>query len=296
MGYITGTLSDANPGATLHGLLATELTTEGYELADTVVIGASTYKVWKNPAANNPSGKDWFLSIAFATAGAGALRIGVFEEWNPTTDRAYRFSTYQSAIDVTHRSYAGASAYALNQIMYVDIETSTASFGYWISISKTRIAAIGSVMPTFLQYVGLYDPFPEYAAAAGSLLLPLVAGKVSAGRADAGANLGMTRIPPYPGGSAPYGFLLMPALGASMTTFYPRLPTGNQIFGSAFVASKIELIMNDGASPARFGTLYDVVALPVDTTIARGDTVSVDGSTWVLSSVQSNVAHGIKVS
>ena len=300
MGYITGTMSDANPGATLYALIAAEMTTMGYELVDTVVIGSNTHKVWKNPAANNPAGLDWYVDLYYPTAGAGSVKVVAFEAYDAAADRAYRLPGYAGNLDATYRSFfptatsleAAGGAYARP-----DILTSTASFGYWISITEERIAVIGSVDPTYMLYAGLYDPYPGYAAAAGEMLFPLVSAKIIQGISQIGGSLnvlGLNRLPPWPAGSAPYNDLGMRIVIPNLTTNYPRIPTGSLLMGGEFVASKIELILNGVVAPARLGTLYDVAILPVDSTVARGDTVTIDGNTWVLGSSGSNTAHAIR--
>lgn len=298
MGYITGTLSDANPGATIYALIETELLAEGYVLADTVVIGPLTHKIWRNPAANNPSAQDYYLDIFYNTAGAGTVRFQLFEDYNATTKQMIRMATYASSVDATYRSYqaAGLALESTNPAR-IFLTTSTASFGYWILVTNKAIVSIGSVDPTYMGYLGLYDPYPEYAAAAGDLLLPLVSARMVQGTSQPGGGqnpLGLTRIPPQPAGNgAPYSFVTQSAL-PQLSSTQVRLPTGNSIFGGGFVAADIEIVMPVPTSPARFGTLYDVAILPVDATIARGDTVSIDGNTWVLGSADNFYAHAMR--
>ena len=298
MGYITGTMSDANAPSVLYGLIAAELTAEGWTLEDTVVIGSNTHKVWKNSAANNPANVTFFVDVYYPTTGGGAIRLNLFEDYDAATDRNYRQVSYATSLDATYRSYSpGASTLESGGSTRVAINTSTASFGYWILVSNKAIIAIGSVDPTIAGYVGLYEPRPEYAAAAGALLFPVVACRLQAGFSQVTGSsnpFGLTRIPPYGVSNAPYMFSTRVEI-PSLSTLYARLPTGNTIFGSTFAASKIEIILELSASPARLGTLYDLMAVPVDSTVARGDTVSIDGDTYVLGSADANISHAIRV-
>src|SRR6187402_1092437 len=115
MTYITGTITDANPGPLLYAAIETAAIALGYTLEDTVVIGSNTHKILKSAAAGNSRGQDWYLDINFATTGVvGGIRFAPFEGYNPATDQGIRgpYTISTTAIEQTYYSPFGVTGNA----------------------------------------------------------------------------------------------------------------------------------------------------------------------------------------
>lgn len=301
MAYITGTITNSDPGPTLYAAMAPALTTAGFTLVDTVVISTRTHKVWKSAAANNTQGLDWYLDIGYPTNGAGALCLQCFEFFDPATDLGYRglHSASGTTVDATTFSRYGATGNAL-ETNWVGSPTFTAyptpipatTFGYWISITGDRVVLLQSNDASQPTYVGFYQADSLYAAKAGAALYPLIGARLQVGGSSSGsvsaANAALTRIPPSTTiaswashvqtepFTASYIRVVTPAVPTGSTVMYPMTawPIGIASIGSSLPPS------------AWYGTFRDTYSTTTNG-VVRGDTCTIGGSQYVLSTTAS---------
>jgi hypothetical protein len=298
MTYITGTVAaTANPGADLYALLAPALTSAGFTLVDTVVISTRTHKVWKCAAANNSQTLDWFLDVAYPTSGAGNMTLLPMEFYDPATHLAYRFvySNNASVIETTFYSRFGASGFTLedttnwtlnaSNLTVLVLSTSTAAFGYWISVTGDRVAAISSVLPATLLYAGMYTPHPLHAAAVGAAAYPLVVTAMdtsssawASSSSTGAAKMMLTRAPKMTTINWSSSGLVAPALNHPNIVFPYPSSTSTQVMGVRVVAP-IWVTATSGYGV--FGTLIGAAWGSTGGSITRGDTVTIGADTWV---------------
>ena len=286
MTYVTGTITDANPGVALHAVFASALTANGYTLDDTVVISTSTYKIYKNPAANNGSGFDWYFMLRYTTTGAGTLSFNVMEVWTAVTDLMQGFvSTYSPSQTVSAPNYRiFETAIALDgtagQSGLSSISITSSSFGYWISITPTRINFLLSTAPTQVYCAGLYDADAAFATAAGAALLPL--GRWSVGPSV--TEVGVTRVPGLTGSVSPFVYGIIPAPSTIVGYFnVTGVPAGSTVFGPRR-GNRIPVSAGtSNSSSGFFGYIKDALVVAANNTVARGDTVTIGADTWILS-------------
>lgn len=304
MAYITGSLTDANPGPALHTLMATALTTAGFTLVDTVTISTRTHKVWKSPAAGNAANLDWYLDIGYTTTGAGTIALVTFEMFDPATDLGYRgaYNTNSTLLTANGSPY-GTTGHALETNWFhantagTQTSLSTTAFGYWVSITADRVLLLCSTAPSAVMYAGLYDPDPTYAAKAGASLFPLFTGKV--GGSGVAVTAGLTRIPPWASftvGSWAYtaDTTVATAGGAWSVAAYPLLPTGAQT-SYPFTAVPIPIMTGTNFPGGRWGWLRDVFAVS-SAGVTRGDTCTINGASHVLGTTASGFSYAMKAS
>lgn len=307
MTYITGTITDANPAAALYTALAPALTAAGYTLVDTVVISTRTHKVWKSAAANNTYALDWYLDIAYTTTGAGNLFVCPYEFYDPATDLAQRGPQYVSSttIEQTFFSQFGATAHTLEQASanvfagantLMALTCSTASFGYWISVTGNRVLLLGSNTPGVVVYAGFYTPVAAFAATGGAALFPLVLASVQEpGTATPAGTVtttraGVTRLPRLPTGAINWALQsagIMPAYGQnSAYSSLTRIPDGSiSMLGGRYVSPLLlSVISTTGVSGGTYGVLDGLTGGWSAATVTRGDTITIDGNPWIAGS------------
>jgi hypothetical protein len=302
MTFITPTIpADANPGPLVHTELATAMLALGWTLEDTVVIGARTHKVYKSAAAGNTYNLDWFLDISYPTTGvAPGLMLTPFEGYTAASDVALRgpFSSNNTTIDATTYSRLGATTSALesswvNSSSYpaMDSPLSIASFGVLASVTRDRVILCLSTEATQASYAGFFTPTTEHAAHAGGALFPLVTVRLS-GLSDrtpsgtaASVTASLTRVPK-----------LTSVNWASHCIVGPNTMRMNGDVGGAAseadnqVTSAPFLVGSGGSSwvngtATHVGELDGVQCAYADAAVTRGDTVTVDGDSYVCSSV-----------
>lgn len=306
MAYITGTITDANPGPALYALMAPALTTAGYTLVDTVTISTRTHKIWKSAAANNSLSLDWYLDIGYPTTGAGALVMAPFEYFDPATDLGYRglVSINQTTIDATTFSRYGATGSALETNWITAPATYTSyqlpliatSFGYWISVTPERVIMLLSNSPTIVYFSGFYVPDSLYAAKAGASLFPLM-GAVMTPTTTAALTSGtttttaaLTRVPPATSLASPGWNTTLHIQGLKQEEYgsYPQIPTGSQQV-YPWVAAPLSMFvsLSNQALFARYGTVRDVLTAAASGSLVRGDTCTIGGEQYVFTSPSS---------
>lgn len=299
MAYITGTLNSVNPSLDLYNLVAPAMVTAGYTLVDTVVITTRTHKIWKSPATNI-HGVEWFCDVTYVTTGAGHLYFTPYEFYDPATDLAYRGPTYGNVSgtpDAVYNARYGASGFSLEHANWgvnpaldstYAVQTSLASgFGYWISVTIDRVLALTTLAPTGIRYCGLYEQDPIVKAAVVTVF-PLISAIVGGGSNASNGSQNTQSLTRYPGISFSVNFwdMLASTTGSEYQEAIPtnQLPAGSTAtYGGRYawrVPVKVRTVAMTYA--ARWGHLYDVLAMPSTTAISRGDTLTVGADTWVL--------------
>jgi len=302
MTYITGTLATANASLDLYNLVAPGLTANGYTLVDTVVIGATTYKVWENPAANNATGLKWFLALRYNTTGSGTLYATVMEDYDPATDLATRMvlsGTSSYTIENTFWSRSGATQYAFENVNWSNatgvpsgncrILTSSSSFGYWISVTNNRIIMMSSLEPTSIYYAGSFEESSFITVIPAGERFPIC----TAALASSGTNsIYLTRYPRQSTASKSssdrVGMMNAGTLIQSVLNVpNEMLPSPSTLGGMNPLAWRMPITTGAGTlnnSPGNqiYGALRDVAWVTTTSTITRGDTVTIGGDQWTL--------------
>lgn len=89
MSTIRGNTATAVQARDLYNLMAPLLTTNGWTHVNAgtpVVIDAGVeWHVWRNPGANNGTGKEFHVAIGFGQSGTGSMFFRMFENWIGTT-------------------------------------------------------------------------------------------------------------------------------------------------------------------------------------------------------------------
>jgi len=308
MAYISNTITDANAPSVMYAQLEPALSSAGYMLEDTVVISTRTHKIWKNPALNNPFGQDWYIDVAYTTTGIGTFGIYVMEGYDAATNLAYRMATgwgyYASSTLSAANNYSpyGTTGYALeatqwlvragaasdNSTSHRDVSLPASSFGYWISVTSERVAAIFSVSPSMLYYSGLYEASEEHTYIAGPSLFPLISATINGAEAPSYAMLAMTRYPKIIG--TVNSSICSSNVSQLLTIFNsPTVPSGDTSASRKF-ALRIPLYSN-GTARGFWGYLIDTAAVWTDAIVARGDTLTDNTSAvWILSARANNAS------
>lgn len=329
MSFITGPVSNANPGPTLYALIETAALAQGWTLVDTVVIGSNTHKVLKSAGASggNTYGLDWYLDINYPTTGTtGGIRFAPFEGYNATTHVAtngpYGASS-DATVNQTTFSRFGTTGSALetnwyNTSGYTSLSTvlSTA-FTYFISITRDGIGIILTSDPTSLSYTGYYTPTSAHSTAAGAALFPLIMTKMtpmSTGASTLSQNnalssAAVTRMPNAPTGSwftwgasaIIAGGALLPfttgqigGTGISPLTGDQSIASGMPIYSGANVVSSASNLSSTIIS-ALVGTMPATIGLGVTgSSVIVGNTVTIGSDTWYSTSYGSGVSLFLK--
>lgn len=313
MTFITGTITNSNPGPTLYSAIETAALALGWTLVDTVTIGSNTHKVLKSAGASggNSQGIDWYLDINYPTTGTtGGIRFCPFETYNATSHVAGGgpYSQSNTTIDATYYSRFGATQSALetnwaNTTSYTGLSTSlvTIAFTYWISITRDRIIVMLSNVATAIAYAGFFTPSSAFSSNAGSALFPLVMAYLSPPANSSNSNGAsstacLTRLPKLSAMTnsgwnnhciiatniAYFGNFPEGQLGVGVSPFTGR-STGTPLTVAANASgTSLTAPASSAASAATdaIGTIDDVIVDYVSSTSIRGDSITIGSDTW----------------
>lgn len=309
MTFITGTITSATPGPALYAVIETAALADGWTLDDTVVIGSNTHKVLKSAAAGNTYNLDWFLDINFPTSGtSGGIRFAAFEDFNSSTDLAYRgpFTNSSSIIDGSTYSRYGATGYALetnwaNGASHSGMSNalSTSAFTYWISITRDRIVVMLSTQQNTMHYAGFYEASDGHLAHAGADAFPLITTRVtpsssptSPTSSSSSPSSSLTRLPKaeslsnWNANSSTWAVLMPFVLGSGTIASDGLMPSqisGETTIHPVPIVAGVTSIGLGGSTPSGFiGTLMGVASAAANTVVTRGDTVTVGSDVWYL--------------
>jgi hypothetical protein len=300
--------ADANPGPLVHTALATKLLALGWTLEDTVVISTRTHKIYKSAAAGNTYALDWYLDISYPTTGiATGLMLCPFEGYTAASDVALRGPVSASATnapDATTYSRFGATTSALetnwaNTGSNTSLITplSVSAFVINASVTRDRVILLSSTEGTEVSYCGFYTPTSAHAAHAGAALFPLITTRLlgASDRSSSGtaANVAaaLTRIPKA---STISNWSTHCIVGPNTMRMNGRIGGAasegdNQITTAPFLVGMGAVSWTLG-SVTHIGELDGVECGFADAVVARGDVVTIDGTTYTLSTVTSTAA------
>jgi hypothetical protein len=298
--------ADANPGPLVYAALETKLLAIGWTLEDTVVISTRTHKVLKSAAGGNTYGLDWFLDISYPTTGiATGLMLAPFEGYTAASDVATRgpYVFNNTTIDATTYSRYGATTFALetnwiNNTLYTSLDTplSTSAFVINASVTRDRVILMASTEPTQASYTGFYTPTAAHSAHAGAALFPLIMTRLTGvtDRISSSTNglisAALTRVPKL--SSINWSLSVMVSahtlrmngrIGGAASEADAQVTTAPFLVGMGATSS---------ATPgvSHVGELDGVQVGWADAGVARGDVVTIDGTTFTLSTVSSSAA------
>jgi hypothetical protein len=300
--------ADANPGPLVYAALATKLLALGWTLEDTVVIGARTHKVLKSEAAGNTYNLDWFLDISYPTTGiATGVLLCPFEGYTAASDVGLRgaySAASTNAPDATTYSRFGATTSALetnwaNTGSHTSLDTplTTSAFVINASVTRDRVILLSSTEATQVSYCGFFTPTTAHATHAGAALFPLITTRLvgSADRtaANSAASVGaaLTRIPKA---TTVSNWNAHCVVGPNTMRMNGRIGGAaaegdNQITTVPFLVGMGGVSWTLGAA-THIGELDGVECGWADAPVARGDIVTIDGSSYTLSTVTSSAA------
>lgn len=316
MAFITGSITNANPGPTLYALIETAALGIGWTLDDTVVIGSNTHKVLKSAAAGNTYGLDWYLDINYPTTGTtGGMRFAPFEGYTAASDVGLR-GPYghlsSTTLDPTTYSRYGATTQALETNWMntaaqtgVSATLSTSAFTYWVSVTRDRIMLMTSLQVANVFYTGFFTPTALHTSHAGASLFPLVmcrptvnANALSAGGAT--SSLAFTRVPKassiswnQSGVAANDGNAIAWALAGQVGVASSEFTGLTQIIPIP-VAMGNSVVSAAASSIAHVGYLDGLATGFVVSTAVRGDTITVGSDTWYSTTATSGLAMFMK--
>lgn len=313
MTFITGTITNANPGPTLYSAIETAALALGWTLVDTVTIGGNTHKVLKSAGASggNTQGLDWYLDINYPTTGTtGGIRFCPFETYNASTHVAGGgpYSQSNTTIDATYYSRFGATQSALetnwaNTTSYTGLSTAlvTIAFTYWISITRDRIIVMLSNVATAIAYAGFFTPSSAFSSNAGSALFPLVAAYLSPPSGASYSNATnstacLTRLPKLGAmassgwqyhciiatNTANFGNFPEGQIGVAVSPFTGR-STGTPLTVAANAAGLSLTGPSSNTTSAAtdgIGTIDDIIVDYVSAGSIRGDSITIGSDTW----------------
>ncbi len=312
MTYITGSITNANPGPTLYALIETAALADGWTLDDTVVIGANTHKVLKSAAAGNTYALDWYLDINYPTTGTtGGIRFTPFEGYTAATDlalRGPRSGASDTTIDATTYSRYGLTASALetnwaNTTAYttMSVVLSAAATTYWISITRNRIIVLLSSAPTQLAYAGFYTPLSSVSTWAGAALFPLITTVIPATAIAVASTTAsttaasLTRLPKattvqWGTHVSVQGLIPLNYVGGQAGTAVSPFTGEVAIVPLPIVAGGTSVNAASGNTTAFIGNLDGVATGFVAGTTVRGDTLTIGADTWISHTISSSQA------
>jgi hypothetical protein len=303
MTFIPATnITSANPGPALYAVLEPVLLALGYEFVKTVVIGATTHKVLKSPAAGNSMGLDWYLDVNYPTTGVtGGFRMAPFEYFNPANDTAVRGPVgHQSStqFDTATFSRYGAGAHALEtnwtnsaSVTAISMVLSTATFTIWANVTRDSVTLLSTSDASAMLHTGFFEPTPEHAAHAGADLYPLVMtrffnGIASSGTSTSNATAAITRAPRAAG----INWALSVWAGPTSAQLGGILGTGVSDFTGKISLPRLNVVMGTNSPSysstpaAHVGYLRDLAAGFAAPSTVRGDSVEIEGGGSYVSS------------
>lgn len=324
MTYISNTLTDASAPSVIASAMHTALLAEGYTLEDTVVIATRTHKVYLSPAGGNAEGLDWYLDVAYTTTGTGSIWLGTFETYDKVAHTAGLGPYDGSGVspDPVEFSRYGAAKYALETNWThvsgnaAQIETQATAMAYWISITPDRVIAMTSTNAVKVVYAGHVDPYVPWktkcAATAPGKWNPLAVATINGPNAFSPYGVGVVQVTRHPPVATVYGSFDCARIRSSSSSSSSsvggvgvggvsgHVDTGwAPYLAGGPLGERIQItLLRDNSSWGGYGHaaghLHDVARFGTSaaTSVTRGDTVTIDGDTWVLASATGGACFG----
>jgi hypothetical protein len=177
----------------------------------------------------------------------------------------------------------------------MDIPLSTSAFVINASVTRDRAIVLSSTEPSQVSYCGFFTPTSAHVAHAGAALFPLITTRLlgSADRtsatASASVSAALTRVPKA--SSINWGTHCI--VGPNTMRMNGRI--GGAASEGDNQITTVPLLVGFGgtswsSSTNQIGELDGVQCGYADAAVARGDTVTVGGDTYTLSTVTTNAA------
>lgn len=316
MTFITGSITNANPGPTLYALIETAALADGWTLDDTVVIGGNTHKVLKSAAAGNTYALDWFLDINYPTTGiTGGMRFAPFEGYTAASDVATRgpYATNDATIEATNYSRYGATTHALEtnwtnsaSVTTMSATLSTSAFTYWVSITRNRIIVMTSLQTNAFFYGGFFTPTTAHSTQAAASLFPLIMTTVfvssssNSATSTASSAAALTRAPKVTSGwNWSTSVRIDPResaalLGGQIGVANSPLTGQAVMVPIPIMAGTNTTAYSTATTAAHIGYLDGVASGFVASGAVRGDSVTVGSDTWYAAAPSSSYTNFFK--
>lgn len=238
--------------------------------------------VWRSTGAANGTGKDVVVAYGRTTnAPTSAVRWLVSEGFNAATDQFIRpagnpANTYTP--DAVYSSLSGDTGVAWgasNTNPNVLNAVSSVDFTYWLKVTK-RGAFCVTTADTFASYAGLFEPLWPHPQEYPVWMWEM-------GDNDVDGSGSATRRP-----SVSTSILDTFAIESSIdrvhafTTPMGTIPSGSALYAGISQGSRYLLTHAETTNGEYRGLAYDCLVLRQDVDVARGDTVDVQGDTYVL--------------
>lgn len=141
------------------------LTVAGWsKVSAAIVVGTTTWNVYKCAGATNSFGSDFYVAIGYPTASPTVIRMTIMEGWNTGTLLATNYPPNTAVVPTGVFANPGA-ALALpstgTTMGYLESIVMTSSFNYMITVTADRImfSILNSTNTNIGYYIGLYDTF-----------------------------------------------------------------------------------------------------------------------------------------
>ncbi len=284
MAFRSGTTTSATPSTALITEIEAEMTTHGnWDFVEEVVIGTSTYRVWRNRGTGtgaNSFGSDFHVALIRPTDGTGNLTVKVFEAYDATTDRLFRPCTPNTSNLTPNANYSvgdQTTGYTLdNTAPTVSATVLLVTTGYdWFLQVNANFFVVGVKYSTTDTgvYAGLFEPL--MAGEPFPLCLVATNGQESIYATD-------TAVSRHPNMTTTNADNFAHRCDAFTKTGGD--PQRTDLFHNGAFASRV-LVHAHGTPSQTYGyargLLYGCAYLPDGTTVTRtGDTITIGGVTY----------------
>lgn len=232
-------------------------------------------EIWKNDGSLNSWGSDFYIGFEIQQDYEDIYTYAM-EEWDSSAKEAVR-----GAMDENDTNDIGSNAACPKTVPFnnfssdlcnIKAEVNTTSFQYFVQITNDTL--VWGTDSNMLHYVGLYDSFID----TNSNEFPLIVGEL---HVENFAHA-ISRVPNLENTTgASYAFA-SGTLRWTTDRYAGRIPDYKNVFLDAPVGSRVAL---NGAYSSRRsfkGLLKDnVLFFDTESNVNIGDTVDIDGSTWV---------------
>lgn len=291
MAYQSGTItSDPAPSTTMLNVIETMLGAHAaWAFVEERVSGIYTCRIWRNKGTVNALGQDWYLIIRRTTTSLGTSQILLNAA--ETYDGAGNVSrscpgSATLTPDATYNAVAAAPvALSALSASVTPISTLTSTFTYWLIVTNNTIV-LRNTAAAFGFYVGLYSSFwlTDWPTKDFPLVDTLIAVSSAAGS--------VTRLPGTTVATSSAGAV---DLSQTAAAWDPALGTiGGTVPDLGNAVPRGSRLAVSGASTGvvvKRGLYYDLLYFQVATGVAAGDTIVVNGQTYVCMVVTGTVGY-----
>lgn len=254
------------------------------------VDGAYTIRTYMCDGAVNGTGYTFYVHLS-SSAETSPIYVRASEGWDTGTKKLIRGcmnpANYYTP-DATYNSGTGDTAYAFTDARwnpYTYFYCDQANFTYWVVLTATGLWVGGNRSPYQPAFAGLFDPFWDHPNE-----FPLIQGPV--GNSDTDGSGSFSRRPSetaqYADMFAAYTFY------AAESRYSPTLgavPTEGTLYDKAYGTRLMALATTAAGNGAVRGVWRDLLMFAVTGGVAQGDTIDVDGVTYVCMMTYASVGY-----